>query len=214
MVRFYEAKTTFDFTWEQVAQGFWQRYPNPESTHVLSEDTTYRQIRDGKLYTKRLLTKTNKIPKWGERFISTKTVKILEESIVDPKNKTLTTYTRNLGMQSIMSVAEKVVYKSCDENPDKTIAIRTATIDSHVFGFARTIQSFGLERFKKNCTKTVRGFNYVLHSMFPQQHKHIETIPHSAAVIQRSNKEKLKDAAKKASDLAKSKTSFPKVESI
>lgn len=72
------------------------------SAHVLSEDTTYRQVRDGKLYTKRLLTKTNKVPKWGERFISTKTVKILEESICDPQTKTLTTYTRNLGMQSIM----------------------------------------------------------------------------------------------------------------
>lgn len=60
----------------------------------------------------------------------------------------------------------------------------------------------------------MRGFDYVLHSMFPQQHKHVETIPYSAAIIQRSNKEKLKDAAKKASDLAKSKTSFPKVESI
>lgn len=30
MVKFYETKTTFDYTWDQVAQGFWQRYPNPE----------------------------------------------------------------------------------------------------------------------------------------------------------------------------------------
>lgn len=72
------------------------------STHVLSEDTVYRQIRDGKLYSKRLLTKTNKVPKWGERFISNRVIKIMEESIVDPKNKILTTYTRNLGYQSVM----------------------------------------------------------------------------------------------------------------
>lgn len=69
---------------------------------MLSEDTVYRQIKEGKLYSKRLLTKTNKLPKWGEKFISTKIVKILEESVVDPKNKVLITYTKNLGFQSIM----------------------------------------------------------------------------------------------------------------
>lgn len=112
-------------------------------------------------------------------------------------------------------VAEKVVYKVSDENPLKTIAVRSATIDSQVFGFARAIQSFGLERFKKNCTKAVRGFNHVLHSMFPHQQKQIDILPHSNAIItQKSNKEKLKDAAKKATDLAKSKTPFPKMESI
>lgn len=215
MVKFYESKTTFDFTWDQVAQGFWQRYPNPESTHVLSEDTIYRQIRDGKLYSKRLLTKTNKLPKWGERFINTRVIKILEESVVDPQEKTLTTYTRNLGYQSVMGVAEKVVYKVSDENPQKTVAVRSATIDSQVFGFARAIQSFGLERFKKNCTKAVRGFNYVLHTMFPNQQKQLNILPHSNIMVaQKSNTQKLKDAAKKATDLAKSKTSFPEMESI
>ena len=62
----------------------------------------YRQIRDGKLYSKRLLTKTNKLPTWGEKFINTRIVKIMEASVVDPKNKTLTTFTRNLGYQSVM----------------------------------------------------------------------------------------------------------------
>ena len=97
----------------------------------------------------------------------------------------------------------------------KTVAIRTATIDSQVFGFARAIQSFGLERFKKNCTKAVRGFNHVLHAMFPHQQKQIDILPHSNVTLsQKSNAEKLKDAAKKATDLAKSKTHFPKMESI
>lgn len=100
-------------------------------------------------------------------------------------------------------VAEKVVYKISDENPDKTVAIRSARIDSQVHGFSHIIQSFGVERFKNNCVKTVNGFNYVLHSMFPQRHNinQIDNIRHAG-------KEKLMDAAKKATDLAKSKTHF------
>lgn len=72
------------------------------SNHVLSEDTIERSIRDGKLYTKRLLTKTNKLPKWGERLYNVKAVKIVEESICDPVEKTLTTYTRNIAFTKVM----------------------------------------------------------------------------------------------------------------
>lgn len=72
------------------------------SSHVLTEDTISREVKNGKLYSKRLLTKTNRLPKWGERFISKNVVKIIEESIVDPEAKTLTTYTKNLGYTKVM----------------------------------------------------------------------------------------------------------------
>ncbi|BES99059.1 unnamed protein product [Nesidiocoris tenuis] len=202
MVKYYENKTTFHFSWEQVAQGFWKRYPNPESSHVLSEDTVYREVRDNKLFSKRLLTKTNRVPKWGERFISSPVVKIVEESIVDPKAKTLTTYTRNLGYAKVMSLVEKVVYRVSDENPNWTVAERSAWVDSQVIGFGRAIQAFGVERFRKNCAKMVNGFNHVLSSMFPGVNVQ-DSAPQVAVAMSRS--EKIKDAAKKASELAKSK---------
>lgn len=72
------------------------------SSHVLSEDTISREVRGDKLFTKRLLTKTNRMPKWGERLVTKNTVKIVEESICDPKEKVLVTYTRNLGYARIM----------------------------------------------------------------------------------------------------------------
>jgi len=72
------------------------------SNHVLSEDTVFREVRGNMLFTKRLLTKTNRLPKWGERFVSARTVKIVEESIIDPKEKVLITYTRNIGYVRVM----------------------------------------------------------------------------------------------------------------
>ncbi|XP_023936316.1 uncharacterized protein LOC112044649 isoform X1 [Bicyclus anynana] len=113
MARYFENTTIFNFSWDQVALGYWKRYPNPQSTHVLSEDTCSRQVKNGCLYTKRLLTKTNRVPKWGERFFSAKSVKIIEESIVDPEKKVLVTYTRNLGYTKVMSVVERVEYSMC-----------------------------------------------------------------------------------------------------
>lgn len=72
------------------------------SQHVLTEDTLERSIKDGKLYSKRLLSKTNHVPKWGERFYNAKSVKIVEESICDPKTRILTTYTRNVAFTKVM----------------------------------------------------------------------------------------------------------------
>uniref|UniRef100_A0A0V0G5E1 Putative preli domain-containing protein 1 mitochondrial n=1 Tax=Triatoma dimidiata TaxID=72491 RepID=A0A0V0G5E1_TRIDM len=202
MVKYYENNTIFHYTWDQVVQGFWRRYPNPESKHVLSEDTIHREVKENKLFSIRLLTKTNRVPHWGERFIGSPIVKIIEESIIDPEKRTLTTYTRNLGYTKVMSLVEKVVYRPSEENPSWTIAERSAWVDSQVLGFGRAIQAFGVERFRKNCIKMVHGFNYVLSSMFPSS----VSAHHSQTQLSTSTaKEKLKGAAKKASDLAKSK---------
>ncbi|XP_044761244.1 protein preli-like [Coccinella septempunctata] len=203
MVKFFQQTTTFNYSWDQVAQGFWRRYPNPNSKHVLTEDTVERRITpDGQLVTKRLLSKTNSIPKWAERFVQKALVNIIEESIVDPKTKTLTTYTRNLGYTKVLSVTEKVVYKESSENPGKTMVLRTAVFDSQVSGFSRAICAFGYERFKKNCSKMVSGFEYVLAGMFPNSAPVITTTTVTA---------KLKDAAKNASELAKAKAAAAKV---
>lgn len=69
---------------------------------MLSEDTISREIKSNKLITKRLLSKTNNIPNWAKRFINTSHVYIVEESVVDVRNKTLITYTRNVGFTKVM----------------------------------------------------------------------------------------------------------------
>lgn len=201
------------------------------------------------------------MPSWGQRFSNAKSVKIVEESICDPVERTLTTYTRNIAFTKIMvsvtlsdhhkpvccmysisidiylsnlnlpqSVTEKVVYKSLPESPNQTIAIRSAWIDSQVFGFSRAIRAFGCERFKKNCTKMVcfecyergvdcypmpicnlllfssnlqvTGFNHVLSSMFPTHAITTMAMAHGDhSYIAKATK--LKEAAKKTSEQMK-----------
>ncbi|XP_034478238.1 protein preli-like [Drosophila innubila] len=159
-------ETVFDYSWKHVVCAYWNRYPNPSSTHVLTEDTIKREVRDGKLYSRRLLSKTNPVPKWGARFYNNVPVKIVEDSVLDPVKKTFTTFTRNLGMKKIMKVDEIVIYS--EQNDGRTLAIRRAYISSQVFGFSRAIRAFGIERFKMNGNKASNGFNYVLRRMFPQ----------------------------------------------
>ena len=75
------------------------------STHVISEDTVCRRVVGHKMFSTRLITKKNnyKLPRWAERFLpASKHICIVEESVIDSKNKTLTTYTRNIVMTRVM----------------------------------------------------------------------------------------------------------------
>ena len=98
--------------WEYVAAVYWSRYPNPHSTHVFSEDTLSVKMdkTTGVLRTRRLIIKTNKLPWWGEHLFSARRVALIEETTVNPSDRCMTTYTRNIGLRFFMGVTEKVTH--------------------------------------------------------------------------------------------------------
>ena len=69
----------------------------------MTEDTVERKLESGKLRTIRFLTKAGgRVPRWAESFVPSKMVAIIEESVVDPIEKSLTTYTRNIGYSNVI----------------------------------------------------------------------------------------------------------------
>jgi len=173
------------------------------SKHVLSEDVVERRIDDsGRLITKRLLSKTNKMPKWAERFLNTNRVLVVEESIVDPNSRTFVTFTRNVGLKSYLTIEEKVTYTVAPDNDHFTLTARQAWINSNMFGISRAVQAFAVERFKHNCDKARKGYQLVLDTMFNQNY---ETSNLHNGHLHPLLMEKLKERAKNISDKAKSK---------
>lgn len=166
-MKYYSTDDTLKYPWNQVAVAFWQRYPNPYSKHVLSEDTFVRKVTNGLLESKRLLTKTNPIPKWGRKYLHVRDVGVVEESLLDAENKTLITYTRNVGLLGVMTVDEKVYYTQDPDNPNLTHIKREAWINSQMTGFSLVLQRFGLERFKHNAVNATKGFVTVLSRLYP-----------------------------------------------
>ncbi|KAM4676768.1 PRELI domain-containing protein 1, mitochondrial [Discoglossus pictus] len=204
MVKYFIGINVLKNSWDQVFAAFWQRYPNPYSKHVLSEDILYREVTpDHKLLTRKLLTKTNRLPRWAERFFPANVshaVYIIEDSVVDPINRTLTTFTWNINHATVMSVEERCVYCENTENQTWTQVRREAWISSKVFGFTRPIQEFGLARFKSNVTKAMRGFEFILAKM--QGELPARTLVETAKEATEKAKETALAAKEKAKDLA------------
>ncbi|XP_033940293.1 PRELI domain containing 1b [Pseudochaenichthys georgianus] len=166
MVKYFCSNADIRSTWDHVVAAFWQRYPNPFSTHVLTEDVVYREVTaDHQLLSRRLLMKTNRLPRWAERIFPSgmsRCVYIIEDSIVDPVNRKLTTYTWNLNHTTLMSVEERCIFQDSAEQPASTQMRREAWISSNVYGVSRPIQEFGLARFKSNQVKAMKGLEYAL----------------------------------------------------
>lgn len=207
--KYYNTEHVHPYSFDQVAHAIFQRYPNPFARHVLSEDTVYREIINGTtLYTRRFLTKTNKIPKWGERWLSgfRRSVPLLEESWVDTEARTITTYTRNVGLANFMSAIEKVVYKASPDNPNHTVAVKSAWVESNFYGLRSAIKSFGIERFKVNCVKATDGFNHVL-ERFQQQQNNLREMGHVKLAEFQLRKDNLRTQYNEKVELIKEKSS-------
>ncbi|XP_044198187.1 PRELI domain-containing protein 1, mitochondrial-like isoform X1 [Thunnus albacares] len=166
MGRYFHSEIDIKSPWHQVLAAFWQRYPNPYSAHVLTEDVLYREVTPSNhLLSRRLLTKTNRLPSWAERVFPAhmaRAVYVLEDSIVDPHTHTLTIKTWNLNHNTLMTVVERCLFEEDHSRPSWTKLRREAWISSAVYGLARPIQEFGLARFKSNQAKAMKGLEYAL----------------------------------------------------
>ncbi|EMP30943.1 PRELI domain-containing protein 1 [Chelonia mydas] len=161
------------------------------------------------------------MPRWAERFFPAnvaRSVYILEDSIVDPQNRTMTTYTWNInharlmvsgkgskqrtGPQTLLPevVEERCVYRVNPENSSWTEVKREAWVSSSLFGVSRAIQEFGLARFQSNVTKSTRGFEYVLAKL--QGEAPSKTLVETAKEATEKAKETALAATEKAKDLA------------
>eukprot|EP00117_Sycon_ciliatum_P020196 scpid10283/ scgid18063/ PRELI domain-containing protein 1, mitochondrial len=162
--RMYYETSTLKHSWDDVVHVFWNRYPNPFAKHVLSEDTLQRKVVNKKLFSTRLLVKSGVLPKWGEFMFKDKSTKsiIVENSIVDPEKKTITTYTRNVSLTSFSVFEEKCTYRPSTDDKNWTVCERSASVTSSVRILGPRIAQFLVSRYSHGVQRSDRGWDYVL----------------------------------------------------
>lgn len=113
MVLFYSHVHIFQSPWEDCVLAWWNKYPNSFSCHVKTVDIisrnfdaktgilTYRTFSSAKLNT----------PRWLFTFGFTNYAYSIEDTIIDPYNKTLTTIKQNITLSSICRAKETCILR-------------------------------------------------------------------------------------------------------
>ncbi|KAI8372568.1 PRELI-like family-domain-containing protein [Choanephora cucurbitarum] len=172
MVKFYQHAFDYDFQWQNVTLAYWLRYPNPFASHVLAVDVLDRHVdANGVLKTTRIVLKKGKAPKWFPKsFLKNSEAFIIEESEVDPKNKTMVTRTKNLNHVRIMQIVETQTFKQHETNPEWTVCKTEACIVSRFgWGMAGRIEGFGQSSFIANAAKARKGMQHILQMIREKQ---------------------------------------------
>ncbi|XP_032609740.1 PRELI domain-containing protein 1, mitochondrial-like [Hylobates moloch] len=202
-VKYFLGQSVLWSSWDQVFAAIWQRYLNPYSKHVLTEDIVHGEVTpDQKLLSGRLLTKTNRRPRWAEQLFPANvahSVSILEDSIVDPQNQTMTTSTWNINHARLMVLEERCVDCVNSDNSGWTEIRREAWVSSSLFGVSRAVQEFGLAQFKSKVTKAMKGFEYILAKL--QGEAPSKTLVETAEEAKEKAEETAPAATEKAKDL-------------
>uniref|UniRef100_A0A2I2YZU8 PRELI/MSF1 domain-containing protein n=1 Tax=Gorilla gorilla gorilla TaxID=9595 RepID=A0A2I2YZU8_GORGO len=205
MVKYLLGQGVLRSSWDQVFAAFWQRYPNPCGKHILTEDIVHREVTpDQKLLSLRLMTKTDRMPRWAERLFPANVAH--SDSIVDPQNQTMTTFTWNINHARPMVVEERCVYCVNSDNSGWTEIRREAWVSSSLCGVSRALWEFGLAQFKSNATKTLKGFEYILAKL--QGEAASKTLIKTAREAKEKAKETALAATEKAQDLASKAQQF------
>ncbi len=134
----------------------WRKYPNPGRPDVLSVDIINKRFdpETGVLYATRLITTHVRLPSFLESFYDNPTVYCVEESVVDPRNKTMTLKSKNVTLSSLMEVEETCIYTSPSNlKENRTHFRQDVKITAYLFGLAGKVENWSLDNFRKNAVK-------------------------------------------------------------
>jgi len=166
MVKFYSTHYTFQHPFEDVSFAFLRKYPNPLSQHVLGCDTLSRHVdqETGTLTSQRLIKKTSTKNIIAEKLLGKGQSYgfILEDSVINLKERKMVTVTRNLTYAKVLFIEETCTYTAAEENSEWTDMRTDVRVVCPLWGWSRPVEGAGLEKFKKNVIKAREALEFVI----------------------------------------------------
>ncbi|KAF2077287.1 hypothetical protein CYY_001412 [Polysphondylium violaceum] len=146
---------TYEHLWADASLAHWKKYPSPERPDVLSVDLLSKELdpETGILKITRLIVCKGNTPTWLKSILGSSECFFYEETTVDPKNKVMVLKSQNLNFTNILGVEEVCTYTPDPNNKDWTLFKQEAKVTSSIFGVARKMEAFCLDRFVANAGK-------------------------------------------------------------
>ena len=165
----------YDYNWDRVTSSFWRKYcaflilasflGHPKCSHSKAFVLSRRIDEQGRLVTKRLHVVYQEVPYFIRAILGNMASYAGEESIVDPKTKTLTLRTKNLSMSCIASCDELCVYRPLASDPSKTDYRKSICVQGWLYGLLNSqIENWCVDVDKKNRGNGIRVMDDIISS--------------------------------------------------
>ena len=160
-----EFQHVYDSDWERVTSCFWRKYWHPKCSHSKAFVINRTIDPEGRLVTKRLHVVYQEVPAFIRAIIGNVVSYAGEESIVDPKTKTLTLRTKNLSLNTVALCDELCIYTPLREDPTKTNYVKRIHVHGWLCGLVNSqIENWCVDVDKKNRGNGINVMNDILQS--------------------------------------------------
>lgn len=120
------------------------------------------------MVTKRLHAVYQEVPSYIRAFVGDYCSYAGEESIIDPKTKTLTMRTKNISLGCIAKCDELCVYKSLAGDKSKTDYRKYVHVESYLYGFINgLVEDWCIDVDRKNRGNGITVMDDILKSFTP-----------------------------------------------
>ena len=166
-MKIWSSEHVFNHSWDNVVKAALQKYPNPLNPGVIGVDVIDRNVdSNGILRSHRLLTTQWNLAPWIAKLIGgNKTCFASEHSAIDIKNKLFSLWSRNLTLNNVINVDEKLTYSIHPEDKNKTLLKQEAQITVQNLPIIDYMEGLVLSRINSNAHKGRQAIEYIIHKM-------------------------------------------------
>lgn len=116
------------------------------------------------LHTERLIRKKGRLPAFIKPFLGKISESwVLETTVIDPKNKKMESWTRNLDHTAVLKVDEYSIYSQDSQRMNRTLVSNHVSFESNFgWGVRDRIEKWSYKRFLKNINESRKGMSFVM----------------------------------------------------
>jgi hypothetical protein len=165
-MKIWSSEHIFNHSWDNVIKAQINKYPNPLNPGVIGIDVIERRIEQHTISSHRLfITKWN-IPEWFHKVIGGNPICYASEhSHIDRENKEFSLRSRNITLNNIISIEEKLTYTVHPQDTAKTLLRQEAQITVSNMPLISYMESLLANTINSNANKGRQAIEYIIHRM-------------------------------------------------
>ena len=166
-MKIWSSEHIFNHSWDSVVKAALNKYPNPLNPSVVGLDVVERRIDQHRIQSHRLFVTRWSFPDWINKLIGLGDQMCFasEHSKIDIQKKELSLLSRNLTLNNIINVEERLTYSVHPDDSSKTLLKQEAQITVQNMPLISYLETLTANTINSNAKKGRQAIEYVILKM-------------------------------------------------